>query len=46
MQSDVQELKVVADQFAAKYGKPYAQVRTIKKYYDKRVEGQCCRCHI
>lgn len=25
MQSDVQELKVVADQFAAKYGKPYAQ---------------------
>merc|ERR1719220_264184 len=25
LQADVQELKVVADQFAAKYGKPYAQ---------------------
>lgn len=25
MQSDVQELKIVADQFTAKYGKPYAQ---------------------
>jgi len=25
MQSDVQELKTVADQFGAKYGKPYAQ---------------------
>ena len=26
MQADVQELKLVADQFSAKYGKPYAQV--------------------
>ena len=26
MQADVQELKIVSDQFAAKYGKPYAQV--------------------
>jgi hypothetical protein len=26
MQTDVAELKVVADQLAAKYGKPYAQV--------------------
>ena len=25
LQADVQELKIVADQFAAKYGKPYAQ---------------------
>jgi len=25
MQADVQELKIVADQFTAKYGKPYAQ---------------------
>lgn len=25
MQADVQELKIVADQFSAKYGKPYAQ---------------------
>ena len=25
LQADVQELKVVSDQFAAKYGKPYAQ---------------------
>ena len=24
LQADVQELKIVADQFAAKYGKPYA----------------------
>ena len=26
MQTDVAELKIVADQLAAKYGKPYAQV--------------------
>ena len=26
LQSDVQELKIVSDQLAAKYGKPYAQV--------------------
>ena len=25
MQADVQELKIVSDQFTAKYGKPYAQ---------------------
>jgi len=25
MQSDIQEFKIIADQFAAKYGKPYAQ---------------------
>ena len=31
MMSDVQELKIVAEQFAAKYGKPYAQVK-YRKY--------------
>ena len=33
--SDVQELKTVADQFAAKYGKPYAQVQLSKNIEDR-----------
>lgn len=32
LQTDVQELKIVADQFTAKYGKPYAQVVNMNSY--------------